>query len=608
MNKIHRLIFAIAILLTTLGVHAADYKIEAINISGNGTLTAKMGSTDIAVNSTDIAYNALVTLTVTPENGYYLQSLKYEEVTSLGGAQAPRRRLGFQPIHNIDLLHAETHFGGDYTFYMPNNNIIVTASFAQLSTFSEPLSTEITFSLSGTPVTFDGYNHPLMVWDGSTLLYEGVDYQITTMTRNDVSTGDDHSFRSAGNYKVTITGIGRYQSTKTSDALPIAYKDLTITAKNQSYTYSYGGAISQGTSQVTVSGLVDNDALTGITLTQSTYDATGETPGTITPSAAVTSYGATNYAITYNTGPLFINPLAVGETSTGTKAVVTLTGPSSDDYGLYYNENGSEQVPTVAVTHTTCLSALVLGMDYTLTFTRAFNTAATDKKTADIYTITVTFQNNYSGTLTAEYQIRKQITLDNNHRWVTFFDQWCNMEVLPDNSATPQDFQAYSVYSVNTDAVVLELRDVIKANTPMLLYRRGDANHYQFTPPLVKNSDTRLSGWYLCEYYKRKATDWYLDSDPPAADKNIWILVNDQFVRTKSGTLSANRCYLELPSSYYTVPMLALETRPTGIEIPQGVLNNLESAAWYTIDGHRLQGMPTQKGIYITNGKKLVIK
>ena len=29
---------------------------------------------------------------------------------------------------------------------------------------------------------------------------------------------------------------------------------------------------------------------------------------------------------------------------------------------------------------------------------------------------------------------------------------------------------------------------------------------------------------------------------------------------------------------------------------------------WYTINGTKLQAAPTQKGIYIFNGKKLVVK
>jgi arabinogalactan endo-1,4-beta-galactosidase len=31
-------------------------------------------------------------------------------------------------------------------------------------------------------------------------------------------------------------------------------------------------------------------------------------------------------------------------------------------------------------------------------------------------------------------------------------------------------------------------------------------------------------------------------------------------------------------------------------------------AAWYTLDGRRLTGQPTAKGIYIHNGKKLLVK
>ena len=33
-----------------------------------------------------------------------------------------------------------------------------------------------------------------------------------------------------------------------------------------------------------------------------------------------------------------------------------------------------------------------------------------------------------------------------------------------------------------------------------------------------------------------------------------------------------------------------------------------DSEAWYTLDGVRLSGKPTKKGLYINNGKKVVIK
>lgn len=33
----------------------------------------------------------------------------------------------------------------------------------------------------------------------------------------------------------------------------------------------------------------------------------------------------------------------------------------------------------------------------------------------------------------------------------------------------------------------------------------------------------------------------------------------------------------------------------------------LAAAEWYTLDGRKLQGKPTQKGLYIVNGKKVLV-
>ena len=33
-----------------------------------------------------------------------------------------------------------------------------------------------------------------------------------------------------------------------------------------------------------------------------------------------------------------------------------------------------------------------------------------------------------------------------------------------------------------------------------------------------------------------------------------------------------------------------------------------KAGAWYTVNGVKLSGKPTQKGIYVNNGKKVVIK
>ena len=46
----------------------------------------------------------------------------------------------------------------------------------------------------------------------------------------------------------------------------------------------------------------------------------------------------------------------------------------------------------------------------------------------------------------------------------------------------------------------------------------------------------------------------------------------------------------------------------TGIRTIENVENTVTNDAWYTVDGKRLQGEPATKGLYIHNGKKIVIK
>ena len=128
---------------------------------------------------------------------------------------------------------------------------------------------------------------------------------------------------------------------------------LTITAKAQ--TVNYGTAITQGTGQVTTSGLVGGDSLTAITLTQSTTNVPG---GTITPSAGATTKGISNYRVTYNTGTLLINKVAM--TYTAPKAATRtyngsaqqiVSGGSATGGNIYYatssgGASSSTTVPT----------------------------------------------------------------------------------------------------------------------------------------------------------------------------------------------------------------------------------------------------------------------
>ena len=52
------------------------------------------------------------------------------------------------------------------------------------------------------------------------------------------------------------------------------------------------------------------------------------------------------------------------------------------------------------------------------------------------------------------------------------------------------------------------------------------------------------------------------------------------------------------------------EVETTGIvsiENGKWIIDN-GAGAWYSLDGRKLDGKPTKKGVYINNGKKVVIK
>jgi hypothetical protein len=45
-----------------------------------------------------------------------------------------------------------------------------------------------------------------------------------------------------------------------------------------------------------------------------------------------------------------------------------------------------------------------------------------------------------------------------------------------------------------------------------------------------------------------------------------------------------------------------------GIKDEKWKMEEVRSGYWYTLDGRCLMGKPTTKGLYIDNGKKIVIK
>lgn len=86
-------------------------------------------------------------------------------------------------------------------------------------------------------------------------------------------------------------------------------------------------------------------------------------------------------------------------------------------------------------------------------------------------------------------------------------------------------------------------------------------------------------------------------------------------VNSSGGTVKANRAYLQIrtsdlpPAANAQGIMLVWDEETDGIEIVQtSTVKSRHDDAWFTLDGRQLSGKPTAKGLYIVNGKKVIIK
>ena len=87
------------------------------------------------------------------------------------------------------------------------------------------------------------------------------------------------------------------------------------------------------------------------------------------------------------------------------------------------------------------------------------------------------------------------------------------------------------------------------------------------------------------------------------------LLSDGKFVKATDGTLAAGLAYLPMNFGGGEAKELSLTTdEPTGIKTIDNGEPTVDNGAWYTIDGTRLQGEPTMKGIYVRGGKKVVVK
>ena len=252
-----------------------------------------------------------------------------------------------------------------------------------------------------------------------------------------------------------------------------------------------------------------------------------------------------------------------------------------------------------------------------VTYNRPFNTA---QAATVILPFDYTCNDNEGGKF---YGFQKVEYDEDAHKWV------CTMQE-PGNTAVTT-LTANTPYLFMPSETTMTFPNIVNMTGGVVTLQTTTANDgdYEFA--------TTDAAWNFHGTYKGKTwTSSDSDKDYGFAAKSGEAVGGEaveagQFVRFAPGAfIKPMRCYLSYVGTSAPAPARGLTRAAATDDLPQSITVRLvsrngettaigeidaktgkmtfDSEAWYTLDGVRLSGKPSTKGIYINNGKKIVIK
>ena len=190
--------------------------------------------------------------------------------------------------------------------------------------------------------------------------------------------------------------------------------------------------------------------------------------------------------------------------------------------------------------------------------------------------------------------------LESNRQWATYY--------ATEDLALPTELKAYVVtsYDIAASSVTTEEISYIPKNQGVLLSTTGDKTSIEFKASVKKE----VSADEHTQNDAKIANNKLAGGESGTVPAGAYILYENNFVLTGGGPLKANRCYLPAPSGAAPA-YFVIDNGDNATSLSEKLSVDGEESAeaqWYTLDGRRLTGKPSQKGLYIVNGKVMVVK
>ena len=162
--------------------------------------------------------------------------------------------------------------------------------------------------------------------------------------------------------------------------------------------------------------------------------------------------------------------------------------------------------------------------------------------------------------------------------------------------------ELYTIESVNGDQAVLSDRsDAMPSNTPMLVYNKSNETKVILLIPCAE-PDMAIT---VAPEFQGTLTGTTIAASTEG--QTNYAFNGKAFVFVKNAIeVGPNKAWLSVNTGEPSARITLVFDDATGV----GSIENgkLTIDNWYDLNGRKLQGMPTKKGVYILNGKKVVVK
>ena len=457
-------------------------------------------------------------------------------------------------------------------------------------------------TLAGGPYTYQG-----TAWEPSVTVSIGTGETITTAPTNPATYTIAYSDNiNAGTASVTVTDANAndnwYLWNIPTKTFTIDKASLTATVDN--VNVSYGDPIPTYTATYTGSA---NEEIDPGFAPEPTFscDYTPTSPAGSSYSITISGGEAPNYKIASSTpGTLTVGKKSIGE------------GSLAEGFTLDFGTGN-----TIILKDGT--KELTLNNDYT------DEPGATTINPDKYSSRTITGAGNYEGTFDILNAIATFGT-DGSEWSATFVAETENTYF---GHTLPSDISAYIITGIEGSWAIPEPLDYIPTGIPVLLVANVKKNGFVVTNVNKDDVSQEVKDAYGLkkDYNKLKevtnTTSGYVTDTESEyyqkahfSTKQIYVLYNNEFVLNKDGYLDKGKVYMENPSWVDPNSGGGGGGAPARLKIKwdeaSGMteLRNDESTepqsgtGWYTIDGRKLNGKPSAKGLYIVDGKKIMVK